>query len=311
MRRTLGAILALLGAFLIVLAILAQFWMPDRVKKAPLDTEEVTRAAGTAQLNNGAGGLEETPVKGWSTTHADTDLSDGEVISYRESSCLVKDIGDPEGCVDADDSQERLISASTEAFATDRRTAEAVNDPDYLPADALEYDGLVNKFPFDVEKKTYKYWDGLIDEDLTDGGETVGALVDAVYDRTEEAFDTELYVFKISVDDAPIQITDEVPGLYDDEREIWVEPKTGSIVFQDDHQERRTTDGETVLILDLTVTKEEFEEKVDEAKSNADKLDLVTKTIPLIGWILGIPLLLLGLALLWFAGTSRGARASE
>ncbi|WP_161962294.1 DUF3068 domain-containing protein [Nocardioides speluncae] len=309
MRRTLGAILALLGAFLIILAILAQFWMPDRIKKAPLDTTETTRAAGTIQLSDGDGGLEESPVKGWSVTHADTDLSDGEVISYRESSCLVKDIGDPTGCVEADDPQERLISASTEAFATDRRTAEAVNDPDYVPADAWEYRGLVNKFPFDAEKKTYKYWDGLIGETADDPD--LGA-VDAVFDRTEEKDGTELYVYKISFTDAAIQITDEVAGRYDDEKEVWVEPKTGSIVFQSDHQERRDAEtGDTVLILDLEVTDEEFDEKLDEAKSSADKLNLVTKTIPLVGWILGIPLLLIGLALLWFGGSSSGARAAE
>ena len=37
-----------------------------------------------------------------------------------------------------------------------------------------EHEGLVNKFPFDVEKKDYPYWDGLL-----------GRPVEMVYDDTE------------------------------------------------------------------------------------------------------------------------------
>ena len=48
----------------------------------------------------------------------------------------------------------------TDDFATDRITALAVNDPQYLPADAAPHEGLINKWPFEAEKKTYPYWDG-------------------------------------------------------------------------------------------------------------------------------------------------------
>ena len=92
---------------------------------------------------------------------------------FVNSLCLVIDEGDVPDCVDADDPEGRLISASTDVFATDRSTAEAVNG-EYLPAGAEEKEGLINKWPFDAEKKDYPYWDGLL-----------GAPVDAVYDSTE------------------------------------------------------------------------------------------------------------------------------
>ena len=178
------------------------------------------------------------------------------------SSCLVLDEGDIDGCVSADDPQERLLSATTDNFASDRKTGLAVNDPKYLPAEAEPHEGLVNKWPFESEKKTYPYWDAL-----------VGDTVDAVYDRTEEVDGLETYVYKVSISDAPIEITDGVPGTYDDEKEIWVEPVTGAIVDQSDSQVRLDEDGEVFLALDISFTDEEVAESVEDAKSNVRPAD--------------------------------------
>ena len=109
------------------------------------------------------------------------------------------------------DPQERLLSASTDNFATDRRTAEAVDDPKYLPPSAEDKEGLINKWPFEAEKKTYQYWDGF-----------AGEAVDATYDRTEDVDGLETYVFKVQVSDAPIEVTDGVQGTYSTDREIWI-----------------------------------------------------------------------------------------
>ena len=182
MRKGFGIGLTVLGGFLVALAVLAQFWAPGQLMKTPLDTDSTTLLDGTAELSDGDGGTNSFPVKAFSVTHADSERSDSEVIVFQNSSCLVKDEGDIDECVSADDPEERLISASTDDFATDRVTAMAVNDPKYLPPSAEAKEGLVNKWPFEAEKKDYLYWDGF-----------AGQAVDAVYDGTEEVDGLEVY----------------------------------------------------------------------------------------------------------------------
>jgi hypothetical protein len=281
-RRKLGAVLAFLGGFLVVLAVLAQVYAPGQLMKTPLDVDSTTRLSGTAEISG-----ESTPVKATSITHSDTAKSDDDVIVFQNSSCLVKDEGDVGNCVSADEPQERLLAASVDDFATDRVSAEAVNDPEYLPADAAPHEGLVNKWPFDAEKKTYPYWNG-----------TVGSAVDAVYDRTETVGGVETYVYRVESSNVPIEIAEGVPGFYADRNEIYIEPLTGAMVHQVQHQERTLEDGTPVLVLDLAFTDEQVAANGDDAKSNRDSLNLATRTVPLVGYALGIPLLMVGIALM-------------
>lgn len=281
-RGKVGAVLAFLGGFLVVLGVLAQVYAPGQLMKTPLDVDSTTRLSGTAEISGAS-----TPVKATSITHSDSEKSDDDIVVFQNSSCLVKDEGDVGNCVSADDPQKRLLSASVDDFATDRVTAEAVNDPAYLPADAAPHEGLVNKWPFEAEKKTYPYWNG-----------TVGSAVDAVYDRSETVGGVETYVYRVESSDVPIEIADGVSGLYADSTEIYIEPLTGSIVHQVQHQERTLDDGSPVLVLDLAFTDEQVAANGEDAKSNRDSLNLVTKTAPLIGYAAGIPLLLAGIALM-------------
>ena len=282
MRKKVGTTLSVLGGFLILVALLGMFYAPGPLMKTPLDVDQLTSLSGSGQL-----GGETVPVKAFSVTYTDSEKSDDDVVVWVNSSCLVMDEGDIDGCVSADDPEERLLSASTDNFASDRYTGLAVNDPKYLPAEAEPHEGLVNKWPFESEKKTYPYWDAL-----------VGDTVDAEYDRTVEVLGLETYVYTVSISDAPIEIAEGVPGTYDDEKEIWVEPVTGAIVDQSDSQVRYGEDGEEALALELSFTDEEVEESVDVAQTNANLLVLATSTVPLIGFIVGIPMAIVGIALL-------------
>lgn len=282
MRNKAGTALSVIGAFLIVVALMGMFYAPNHLFKTPLDVNTVTDLSGVGEL-----GDESLPVKAWNTNLVDSEKSDSEVAVFIQSSCLVKDEGEIDECVSADDPEERLLSATTDNFATDRVTAEALNDPKYLPAEAEPHEGVINKWPFEAEKKTYPYWDSV-----------TKTAVDAVYDRTEEIDGLETYVYRVSIADAPIELAEGVPGTYDDEKEIWVEPLTGSIVDQVDSQVRYDDGGEPALSLELSFTDEEVAEKVDEAESKSSLLRLATWTVPLIGFIVGIPLALAGTALL-------------
>ncbi len=288
--RKLGMVLAGLGGFLVTLALLAQFYAPGALMKTPLDVDSTTNASGEAAV--GADPAE--PVKGTQLTRSDSAKSDGDVVVFVSSSCLIFDRDDAPSCVNADDPDERLISASVEDFATDRVTALAVNDPKYLPPSATEREGLQNKWPFDVEKETYPYWD-----------DNVGQVVDAEYEGTEELDGIETYKFHAVITDAPYEVTDGVQGTYSNDKTIWIEPVTGSIVNQSYHMVQTTDEGDNFITLDLAFTEDEVKDSVDDAKSNRDKLNLVRDTVPLIGYIVGIPLLLAGLFL-----TARGGRSS-
>jgi DUF3068 family protein len=283
-RSKLGAVLAFLGAFLVVVGLLAQFYAPGQLKKTPLDVTNVTHLAGTAVLSG-----ETFDVKATSTTHTNSEKSSDDVVVWQNSSCLVKDLPDTPDCVSADDPQSRLISASIDDFATDRVTALAVNDPEYLPADAVPHEGLVNKWPFDSEKKTYPYWD-----------DDAGTAVDAVYDRTEDLLGVECYVYKVTITDQPIEIAEGVPGTVSKDIEIWVEPLTGAVQNQIVHQEQVLDDGTPVVTVDVKFTDEQIKESADDAKKNRDQLLLVTRTVPLVGYLVGIPVLIIGVLLMLF-----------
>ncbi|MBF4763887.1 DUF3068 domain-containing protein [Nocardioides islandensis] len=293
--RKLGMVLAGLGGFLVMLAILAKFYAPGQLMKTPLDVDSTTNAAGQAAVGDGA----TEPVKGTQLTRADSAKSDGDVIVFVSSSCLIFDRDNAPSCVNADDPDQRLITAGVDNFATDRKTAMAVNDPKYLPPDATPRDGLQNKWPFDVEKKTYPYWD-----------DNVNQVVDATYEGTEDVDGIEAYKFHAVVSDVPYEVTDGVKGTYSKDSTIWIEPVTGSFVKLSYHMEQTTNTGDNFITLDLAYTEDEVADSVKDAKSSRDKLNLVRNTVPLIGFIVGIPLLVIGLVLTGRGGKKKPATES-
>lgn len=275
-------LLGTLGGFFVVVALLAQFYAPGQLLRTPLDVDSTTRLSGEATLGTEAA----TPVKATSITRADSAESDSKVIVWVNSSCLVKDEGDPPNCVSTDDPEKRLISATVDNFASDRVSGLAVNDPKYLPPDATEHRGLVNKWPFEAKKQTYPYWDG-----------TTMSAENAVYSGEGKLDGVDIYKYVVKVEDAPVDVTDGVKGTYSSLRTISVEPLTGAILNQVEHRELKTESGENFLNLDLAFTPGQVKTSAKDAKTNVSGLNLITHTVPLIGFILGIPLLLVGLFL--------------
>lgn len=288
MRKIIGWVLLGLGAFLLVTGLLATVWAPGQVERTPLDTDSVTRLSGDAdKLNPASGETEAIDVKATSVTKADSKRSDDNVIVFVNTTCLVIDEGDVPDCVDADDPQARLVSATSDVFATDRYDAVAVNGK-YLPAGAEEKEGLVNKWPFNAEKKDYDYWDGLL-----------GAPVTAAYDSTESLNGVETYKYHVLVEETPAEVVEGVQGTYSQDKMIWIEPRTGAIVNQTQHEVRSLEDGSTVLDLNLAFTEDQVAENLDSASDNKSQLDLVTGTLPLVGFIGGIIALLAGAFLVY------------
>lgn len=236
------------------------------------------------------------PVVAVSRNVIDGDKSDGDVAVFTSVTCLVWDVGNPAPCVGSNDSKDRLVNAAEDIFATDRRTGLAVADGKYTTAND-PHEGLVNKFPFDVEQKTYLFWDGVL-----------GQGVDAVYQGEEDLDGYRAYVFQIDVPVTKTEIASGVDGTYEDQKRMWVDPGTGAILKQTDRQERLLPSGDTALALQLGFTDEQVAANIADARSNASRLSLVGR-LPLIALLLSIPALVGGLVLLRrSSGSAQAAR---
>lgn len=280
-----------LSACLLVLGALLALRGPDVFKKTPLDVDTTLVYEGTAaKLDTTTGKFVKHPAYAIKQASADSEHSNDSHVLFVESNCLVFDDGGPRECVKADDP--KLISATIATYATDRVTALAVSDP-ALPDDSVVDEGLVNKFPFDVKKQTYPFWDA-----------AMGHAVDMEYQDTEKVDGLDTYRFEYSVKDANIDVAAGIPGTYDNVVTAWVDPTTGSIVKSAQNQQRYLDDGTPVVDVDVTATDATVRAKVDEAKDSARALWLVTTVVPVIGLSSGSVVLLVAVALLAF-GRSR------
>ncbi|MBC9957450.1 DUF3068 domain-containing protein [Yimella sp. cx-51] len=283
-----------LGAFLLAVAVVAKFYAANEVKRTPLDTNTVTHLSGKASIFDGKS-MVDTPVTALSTTLADSAASTKDVVLFKTSSCLIKaEAGSGPDCVSADDPQKRLIAAGTDVFATDRRTGLAVSDFKGLPADAERKSGLMNKFPFDVEKKTYPFWDDYAKK-----------AIDTKFVGTEKLNGLETYKFAYEVKAAPIEISGAA-GTYDTEKTMWIDPVTGSIQKQEQHLVQRMASGQTVIDINFAFTPEQVAENVKSAKESGTSLKQIGSTVPLLGTVVGLLLLAVGL-LMWFSNRKRNA----
>ena len=176
--RVLPRVLLGLGAFLLIAGVLAVGYAPGVVKKIPLDVNTKTVYAGqAAKIDPLTGDFNMRDVYAITYTRVDSKESSDDHVIIVEHSCAVFDTGGAQECVNGNDPD--LITASQDIYALDRESAEAVEDKN-LPPDAIHPVGLVTKFPFDVEKKTYPWWDG-----------TLGRAVDIDYKGTESLFGLE------------------------------------------------------------------------------------------------------------------------
>lgn len=306
-RKWFGLVLLGLGAFLLVVGTLCVAWAPDVVKRTPLDVSQETHLEGTVQKLDGATGAlgPVTPVKVLSLTNTDTDASDDDVVVWVQSSCVWMDIDDAPECpptLPDGEADPRIVTVDYDVFASDRYTAVPVNDEKYfvdaeMPEDWLPHEGFVNKWPFDTDKDAdYTYWDG-----------TMGEAVPAVFVREDNLLGIDVYVYTITIEDAAIEVAEGTPGTYDNQIEIWVEPRTGAIQQQTQDQQRYLEDGTQVLDLKIGFTEDQQEAFKTDAEDNLFLLDLILVYLPILGFVGGALCLIAGAALLLTARRREGA----
>lgn len=296
--KVLARVLLGLGAFLLIAGILALTYAPGVVKKTPLDVDTTTVYEGeAAKIDTATGAFDKKPVYAITHSLVDSKASSDDTALFVETSCAVFDTGGAQVCVNGNDPD--LITASIDVFATDRKTALSVEDKN-LPDDAVLAEGLMNKFPFDVKKKSYPFWDG-----------TIGRAVDIEFDDTEKIDGLETYRFSYTVTDEPIEIGEGIEGTYDNTVTVNVDPVTGSIVRSGQDQQRFLDDGTPVLDIKVIGTDDTVKKAVDEAKDNGSMLNLLTVVVPIVGFVGGALCLIGGFLLLRRGSSTSGGRRVE
>jgi hypothetical protein len=164
--------------------------------------------------------------------------------------------------------------------------------------------GLISKYPFGTEKKDYKFWDDTVGQAVT----TEFVKEDDIDGLTVYEFKYEVPLTTVSTREVPASLigesgTDalEVEVQYETVTQHWVEPTTGVIIdrvsetantLAYEGERKITTSGGT-----FQYTDQQVEDNVDEYKGKASSLQAVETTVPLVGVVLGLLMILGGVLL--------------
>jgi hypothetical protein len=302
MRRLLGPILVGIGAFLVVTGLLARFYAYPALAVAPMDQNSVTMLEAKDATILDLSTLKEvtTDMSVANKTVGDVPASeeaDDGVVVWAATTSYRDEIGN-------------IRSRSAERYAFDAHTGEAVNCcggfVEETDGERLEVkrSGLISKYPFGTEKKDYKFWD-----------DTIGQAVTTKFVKESEIDGLTVYEFKYEVPTTTVS-TREVPASligesgtdalevevqYETVTQHWVEPNTGVII--DRVSETANTlayEGEQKITTSggrFEYTDDQVKDNVDEYKGKASSLKAVETTVPLVGVVLGLLMILGGVLL--------------
>jgi hypothetical protein len=307
MKRVLGYILLGLGAFLLLLAPLARFYVYPSLAKAPIDVYSKGTSVGTGTVFSIADLAEvQTEITSTRTTRGDVEASTDDLAVYDSFSNTANADGE-------------TLTASIERVGFDRFTG--VADPEFDSTvdsgggdgpESVTYEGQVFKMPFDTQQSDdYLWWDGSVQQATPisfEGAEDIDGLRTYKFVQTIEPT-------KIAELDVPGELvgSDEpaetIDRIYSNTRTIWIEPNTGAVVKgEEDQDSYGELDGERVLTITqakVGYTPEAIAANVEEYSSLGSQLNLIKNVIPVWGAIIGVILLVLGGLLVWSSSGSR------
>jgi hypothetical protein len=300
--RKLGVVLLGLGAFLIVLAPLMRFYAYPQLAKAPQAQNSVTTLVGPGATIFDISTLKEitTDLTTTATTVGDVKAAEkvgGNAVAWVTSSSTKSSDG-------------VMRSRNVERMAFDATKATAVNCCGEFVSDVqgerrnVEHRGLLVKFPFLTQKKSYDFWDGTLEE-----------AVPIKYQSTTSVDGVKVYRFeqtipptKVGTQDLPKSLlglqgseTVTADSMYSNTRTLWVEPNTGVIIKRQEAQDN-TFDYAGQPRITTTKVTTGYDDKT--VKENADKygtqgmlLHVLHSVAPWVSLVVGVLCLLAGLLL--------------
>ncbi len=302
MRRTtspFSLVILGLGAFLLVLAPLLAWYVEPRAKRTPTDIDTITVFKGRGSY------FDTEKIK---TVH-DKNLTitrqvRGDVADSEKSGRAVWDVStsvDPDKSLPAADPHDSL-QWTVERWVTDRRT----NRPVHCCGEKPYFEGEAYlKFPFDVEKRSYRWWDN-----------TLGATVPLTYRGTKKIQGYEGLRFTGSVEPTRTG-TRQVPGRMVGQPkksqvmaeeyyanhgiELVADERTGRIIYAAVGPRKTLrapgSDKDATVLLDserIAFTPDTQKAQVKLAKDDSGRLKLLGETLPVLAGVLGAVLALVG-----------------
>jgi DUF3068 family protein len=299
MRRNIGLVLAGLGAFLIVLAVVLPTWIVGQVVKFPLNEyQSATLAASDASYFSAKTLTEKTGVtlQATYTIKGDGAAGTSSTAVWNEYSYVY------------DRTNHYAVQQMARRFAFDRKTGELTmccganvnGDSSVLQRGLVGY-----VFPFGTKKQTYQVFDI-----------TLNKPVPFPYAGTADV--RGITTYKFTEDIAPTQVaTQTVPGslvgmsaasvtlpeYYEIHLTYYVDPVTGALVNVQEHQtmslRNRSTGAQALLLFDadLKVTPASLTTIVKLDTDGRSKLNLLKVVLPLALGIAGVIALVAGLIL--------------
>jgi hypothetical protein len=302
MRRVLGLVLTGLGAFFLALALLLRFYLPGQVIKFPLNEYLVTTLTGHNVTYFNAKQLKVlTGVTAKATSTVEGDVSEGS-----SSTAVWNDFTAIE-----DTTNNAPIEFVSQRSAFNRRTGATVDccgayvSISNVGTRSGHQSGQGFVWPLGTQKQTYQVFDAMLGKPepfryegtSAIDGMTAYKFVERVINQqfTSQTLPGSLVGYSLPSVTLPEYVTQT--------NTFWVDPVTGAPL---DVTENRTLGleditGATKLVLyrgDLTATPQSIASAVSTAKSAHLKIDLVADIGPLAGLLLGVGLVVTGVALI-------------
>jgi len=297
MRRNIGLVLAGLGAFLIVLAVVLPTWIVGQVVKFPLNEyQSATLAASNASYFSATSLTEKTGVnlQATYTIKGDGAAGTSSTAVWNEYSYVY------------DKTNHYAVQQMTRRFAFDRKTGQLTMccGANVNGDSSVQQRGLVGYvFPFGTKKQTYQVFDTTLNKPVP-------------FPYAGPADVRGITTYKFTEDVAPVQVaTQTVPGslvgmsaasvtlpeFYEIHLTYYVDPVTGALVNVQEHQTmslRNPSTGAQALLLfdaDLKVTPSSLTTIVKLDTDGRSKLTLLKVILPLVLGIVGVIALVTGL----------------
>ncbi len=306
MRRVFGVVLAGLGAFLIVGALMCRFYLPGQVVKFPLNEYSVSRLAGTnvSYFSQHTGAeVNGATVRAVSTTQGDAVAGSSGTAVWNNTT----------GVFDVTSQPQVAVSYSTERLAFDRRTGALVNCCGAEIGTARpHFAGQGYVWPIGTQQKTYELFNTstMKPEPVNSiGTSTVDGLSVDVFVQPI----TNQKVGTVTLPGSLVGVTDQptvtLPEYLTATNTYYVDPGTGApvkvIEAQNEVLEDPVTGGTALALFNgtLTTTPASVTAAVNTAKHYDTEISALETIGPVAGFLVGLVLLALGIVLLVIEGS--------
>ena len=301
-----------LGGFLLVAALMLEFYAYPRLAVVPLNQNTTSVSVGPGAKYFSVAELAPTTGDLISTRRVVGDVK----ASEEASKALGKDIAVwKTGVVTDDDNKRPPISAYTERVAFERHTGESVNCcQESYNGKPVKHSGLVFKLPFQSEKKTYQFWDS-----------TLLKALPMSYRRTTTINGVTVYEYVQNIPRTKSGTTEVPPSVlglpgtgsvlatnwYSNVRTLWVEPETGVIVKGQEKQYNtiEAPGADPVVATDVTIAYDDatVKDNTDTYGPKSSQLKLMRIWLPVLAG--GLGLVMIGVWLFLFLRNGNARRA--